>query len=337
VNPLISVVIPTYNCAKFLPGAISSVIEQTYKIIEIIVVDDCSHDDTEQVVKRFPMGIYNIKYIKHDENKGISATRNTGIATAKGEFIAFLDADDIWAPHKLEYQYKIFKENPQLGLVFTGYKLIDLNKRIMREYLPPRFKNQNDFIKNLLIRNVVNPTSSVLIKKECIEKVGLFDTSLKVAEDWDMWIRIAHKYKFGTVESPCVTYREHSQNISRDVRKMILYSTEVIFKNLSLFADIFPKKELQIIKKKALSSLYLSAAQGVRDDTNRRKEMLRYLTKSIFFYPLKTFVRDDKYTLLFKAIFPPTLYNALKKLRKIILRIVYKDEHPRLKPDHEDF
>lgn len=337
MNPLISVVIPTYNSAKFLTKAVSSVIDQTYKNFEIIIVDDCSNDDTEEVIKAFGLNKHNIKYLKHAENKGTSAAKNTGIIVAKGEFLAFLDADDVWSHQKLEYQYRKYQENPELSVIFTGYTLVDLNKRIKREYLPQQFHNHKDFVKKLLLRNIVTPTSSVLAKKECFEKVGLFDPTLKVAEDWDMWIRIAHKYKFGAVESLCVTYIEHSANVSRNIGRMITYSTRVILKNLYLYEELFSKRDLQLIRKKALSIIYLRGAQAVRDNPRERREMLRYLAKSIFFYPLKTFEKDDKYILLIKAILPLALYNTLKKLKKFILRMVYEDEHPRLKPDHEDF
>ena len=337
MNPLISVVIPAFNSYGFLTTAVRSVVDQTYKNFEIIIVDDCSNDDTERVVKAFTLSNDNIKYIKHDENKGLSEARNTGIMAAKGEFIAFLDADDIWSPRKLEYQYGKFEENPKLGVVFTGYTLIDLNKRIRREYCPPKFNNQYDFARNLLVRNIVTGSaSSVMIKKECFEKVGLFDTVLKAAEDWDMWMRIAHKFTFAAVESPCVTYVEHSQNMSRNIGRMITYSIRAVLKNLQLYENLFSKSDLKLIKKRALSNIYLRAAQGLRDNPRDRREMLRYLTKSIFFYPLKTFEKDDKYILLIKSVLPDNLRNQIKRIRILILTILYGKEHSKLRPDHED-
>lgn len=338
MNPLISVVIPSYNSAKFLPTAVSSVVDQTYKNFEIIIVDDCSNDDTERVVKTFSLSNRNIKYIKHDENKGLSSARNTGIMAAKGDFIAFLDADDIWSPRKLEYQYRKFEDNPKLGVVFTGYTLIDLNKRIRREYCPPRFNNQYDFARNLLVRNIVTGSaSSVMTKKECFEKVGLFDTALKAAEDWDMWMRIAHNFTFGAVESPCVTYVEHSQNMSRNIERMITYSIRVIHKNLQLYEDLFPKRDLTLIKKRALSIIYLRAAQAIRDDPNERKQLLIYLGKSIACYPFKAFEKDDKYIIIIKSMLPNRMRCQLHRIKELILTLVYGKGHSKLKADHEKF
>jgi glycosyltransferase involved in cell wall biosynthesis len=334
MNDFISVIIPAYNAANYLADAIDSVLAQTYRNFEIIVVDDGSTDKTYDVIKKNYSK--KIKYI-YQENKGPSAARNAGIEAAKGEFLAFLDADDIWSSRKLEEQYKTYEQYPKLGVVFTGYTHIDLNKRIKRDYSPPRYNNQKEFLKKLLVRNIVTASdSSVMIRKRCLEDVGLFDPALRGAEDWDLWVRIAVKYQFGALESPFVTIREHAQNATRDAKKLMSYSTRVIVQNLTRCERIFTKRELNLLKRKAFSFLYLNAAQSLRDDPNKRKEMRKYLVTSIITYPFKTFERDDKYVLFVKSILRNQISAKLGKVKMLTLSFLYPKGHSKVKPDHED-
>lgn len=311
MDSLVSVIVPTYNYDKFLPMAVSSVIDQTYKNIEIIIVDDCSNDNTAQVVKTFSSNMYNnIRYIRHAKNRGPSATRNTGIDRAKGEYIAFLDADDRWYPKKLEFQLKEFSKNHSLGLVSTGFSLIDVNKNIEREYFVNTFETQQELMHNLLIKNVVC-TSSVLAKKICFEKVGNFDESLQACEDWDMWLRIAPYFEIGFVEEPLLVIYEHQENVSRGIEKMTNYRFIVMKKNISLFSGRLPS--LSLTKKMAVSHIYLDAARGYNNLNINRKRLIYSLIRSIWAFPLKCNKKDDKYLLLLKQLLPAKIQLLIKK------------------------
>lgn len=205
----ISVIIPTYNRSNRISRAIRSVLAQTFKDFEIIIVDDASNDNTEEIVKAFNDA--RIKYIRHQKNCGAAASRNTGIKMAKGDFIAFLDDDDEWIPEKLEKQIKIFQENESiLGVVYCGYVRIDEEtQKIIDDWYPT---NKGNVFKAVLSFGWM-ATPSLLIKKECFEKCGLFDEQLKIAEDGDLLIRIAKVYYFDYVPEVLVKIYDTKKEI----------------------------------------------------------------------------------------------------------------------------
>lgn len=172
---MVSVIIPTYNRADIIKASIDSVLAQTYDNFELIVVDDASTDGTEETVRS--IGDDRIKFIKHNRNRGASAARNTGIKNARGQYIAFLDSDDLWLAEKLEMQTHTFKEaSPETGIVYCNVLTVKRNKM-----------NGNIFDK-ILVHNFVGTASVVVVKKTCLEKAGLFDEDLPSCNDWDMWI-----------------------------------------------------------------------------------------------------------------------------------------------------
>ena len=201
-KPIVSVIIPTYNREKLLMRAIQSVLNQTFKDFEIIVVDDSSRDNTKEVVKSIKDK--RIKYIyKSRLPHNPASTRNEGIIKSKGKYIAFLDDDDEWFPEKLQLQLKEF-ENRNIGLVYT--KCITLKNGKLN-----RISN---------IKRISTP--SVMIKKEVINKVGLFDENLDCVEDRDMWLRVSKEYEFKFIDKVLIKVYLHNENqISRNIRKKI--------------------------------------------------------------------------------------------------------------------
>lgn len=315
-TPLISVVIPCYNYGIFLPTALHSALMQTYPAKEILIIDDGSADSTKEVAKTFQEIHKNVHYIRHPSNLGLAAARNTGVKAARGEFIAFLDADDYWLPQKLELQLQEFRRlgNPSLGVVYSGYKYTPS----CIERFPSDFKNHRHFLKQLLVRNVITGSaSSVLIKREVFEKVGLFNEKLEAAEDWEMWLRIARFYEFQGVKYSLVILREHSQNMSRDVKKMVTNARKVVNRAVEIYRETFSRKDLLVLRSKALSYIHLSAAQTLRDIPSRRREFMHHLLLSVYFYPFRTFERDDKYLLFAKAIFPKFVINLAKRALEV--------------------
>jgi glycosyltransferase involved in cell wall biosynthesis len=213
MNALVSVVIPTYNYGQFVGEAIESVLSQTYRPLELIVVDDGSTDDTQEVLARFEGRIHSLS----QENQGLSAARNAGIRLAKGEYLAFLDADDYWMPDKLARQVPVLECSPDVGVIYCGMQMLWTETGATRvQGCLPRW--QGDIRRLLLEDNrVTGGPSAVLVRRECFDRVGLFDESIRSIQDRDMWIRISRHYHFAYVDEPLILYRLHGDNMSRGI------------------------------------------------------------------------------------------------------------------------
>lgn len=190
----VSVIIPTFNRAKKICRAISSVIDQTYTDFEILVTDDASNDDTIERLKDFDG---RIQVIRHRENRGVSAARNSGIKKAKGKYIALLDSDDYWLPEKLQVQLDFLNNNPDALICQVREIWIRKGKRVnpAKKHLKP---SGDIFIPSLKLC-LVSP-SAVMFKRSLVDEVGMFDEEFPVCEDYDLWLRIAYKYPVYLIE-----------------------------------------------------------------------------------------------------------------------------------------
>lgn len=221
----IDVVIPVYNGEKFIGQALSSVLAQTRKPDTIIVVDDGSTDKTADTIRsRLSEGP--IRYIRKP-NGGPSSARNIGIAEGSGMYVTFLDADDVWESTKLEKQASMFEHSRlnNLGVVHCGIVFIDADGEPKKKFgVSPLAKDARGQISGKLSRSncIVGSASSVMIRRECFAAAGLFDESLRTAEDWDMWLRIAEHYDYDFVDEPLVHIRRHSENSSSDADRMVV-------------------------------------------------------------------------------------------------------------------
>jgi glycosyltransferase involved in cell wall biosynthesis len=233
IMPRVSVIIPTHNRAEFLEKAIHSVLNQSYTDFEILVCDDASSDDTRKVVEA--ISDERIRFIRYEQNRGVIRVRNEAISNSSGDYIAFLDDDDEWLPTKLEKQIAILGDSTnKLGGVYTGVYSIDTQLgRIVKTSIP---KYSGDILNELLMDNFIT-TSSVIIKKYCFERVGLFDPEYKSASDYDMWIRIAAEFNFDYVAEPLVNYRNHPKKISTNYDGLIRGLERLISKHENLFTD----------------------------------------------------------------------------------------------------
>lgn len=220
--PNVSIIIPMYNAEKYIKEAIDSVLKQTYKDFEIIVIDDGSTDNTKSKLLDYGS---QIKYI-YQENAGPAVARNRGIKEAKGEYIAFLDADDIWMPEKLERQIRKLKNNSEFGVIHTDRLRLEPDGSVKpNEKIVPE-----GFIFEELLRNNFIICSSVLVKKECFNEVGLFDEDRKNrAEDYDMWLRISRKYAISFIAEPLIKYRVNMNGYNRSNIKAMYDSVKRVF------------------------------------------------------------------------------------------------------------
>lgn len=216
------VIIPAYNAEKHIGQTIASVLSQTLAPRSIIVVDDGSSDNTATAVKAYHNKKIPIHYYYHQSNSGPSAARNTGLNHASADYIAFVDADDIWLPEKLEKQWKVFATTtyPCLGVVYTDYDYIDDEGAVHQEnerrfHFNPSIRG--DVFSSLLrVNQIAGSASAVLVKRECFQTVGMFDSNLRVFEDGDMWLRIARSYQFDFVPEVLVRLRRHGSNKTDD-------------------------------------------------------------------------------------------------------------------------
>lgn len=210
-SPAVSVVIVTYNKGPTIGPAIESVLRQTYRDLEILVVDDGSLDDTARRVREFGD---RVRYLPK-ENGGTGSARNLGIAQSRGLFIALLDGDDLWLPRKLEIQMAAFEREPGVVAVHCSAYCVDSQLRVLEARLcDPRNDTLLDF---LLFRNLPAFSSAVVIRRSVIQELGGFGTDLVILSDWDMACRLARVGTLRSVPDTLVLYRHYPGNQSRDV------------------------------------------------------------------------------------------------------------------------
>ncbi|MEA3292185.1 MAG: glycosyltransferase family 2 protein, partial [Pseudomonadota bacterium] len=221
--PLVSVIIPAFNAAAHIDRTIQTVLAQTYLFYEILVVDDGSSDGTSDVVIRQAEGDGRIRLLRQ-ENQGVSAARNHGIRQAKGDYIALLDADDIWFPEKLEKQVRVMRDSPPtVGLVYTWSARVSEDGR--KPVLSNGWEEEGAVFLPLLLGNFLQNASTPLIRRECFDHVGMYGLDFhklnaQGCEDWDIYLRIAEHYEFRVVPEHLVGYWQSMDSMSADWRLM---------------------------------------------------------------------------------------------------------------------
>lgn len=253
----VAVIIPSFNHDRYIGASISSVIHQTYKGVEITVVDDGSTDKTLEVLERYCRDIRVIQ----QENQGTQAARNTGIRASTGKYIALLDSDDMWLPDKLEQQIDILDKYPDVGLVYSlAYKIDDNGKYLTNDPIGRPLAPNIPILEQLLIQNPI-PALTAVFRRECIDEIGFFDESLLGAGDFDMWLRIAGNWEVACIPEPLALYRVHSQN-----------TTQVLQRNKQAYREhrqalekaflLFPDKISEEVRRKALARTHLIEAES---------------------------------------------------------------------------
>lgn len=226
---LVSVILPTYNRAHLISRAIGSVLHQNHRQLELIVVDDASTDETVDVVQGFDDP--RLRYVRHTENRGAAAARNTAITASLGEYVAFIDADDEYLPTKLERQLEAFGQlDSRFGLVYCqGYRILPdgTAELIPRRQLRPVSGNVYE---HLLERGFVD-TVAPLVRRECLDSVGLFDVRLPRAEDKELWLRVAKEYAFHYLKQPLYRAYLQSDSLSFDEEARLISNRVMLEKH----------------------------------------------------------------------------------------------------------
>ncbi|MEH2292160.1 glycosyltransferase family 2 protein [Nostoc sp.] len=306
-TPKVSVIIPAYNAMSFLPQALESVLNQTFQDFEVIIIDDGSSDNiaTWAAESTHP----NIKLISQT-NQGQSAARNTGIRLSQGEYIAFLDADDLWEPTKLEKQISAFMDNPELGLVDTWVFLVDEQDNILSQ--PKIYYDEGNLWQQMLELNLVMCGSSPMVRRQCFETVGYFNQIIKGPEDWHMWTRIAAHYPFKIICEPLVHYRQHPNSTSRNLELMvsnIIKAIEDLFESVPL--------QLQWKKRRAYGRAYLYIA-SVAEKSNNYRQASYFFWQAFLTYPQFCLSKNKLYFIINALIHWGLEHQSNGKINRII-------------------
>ena len=272
-QPQVSVVIPTYNHAHFVGAAIQSVLNQRFRDFEIIVVDDGSTDHTRSLVAQFGDQVCYI----WQENQGLSAARNSGIRAANGEFIALLDADDMYEPAFLSKLISQLKANPTCDAVYCGYQFVDASNnplpQIEKRVVPP------DQLYDVLLNGNFMVPECMLVRKRCYMEGKLFDETLRACEDWDMWLWISKQYKVLGTSDVLTRHRILSGSMSSDPVRMLNNRIAVLQKHFGITkSDLF---RLTPAQRQAYGLIYLTTAVEYlqRHELDQASRCLRKMLK----------------------------------------------------------
>lgn len=264
-NPLVSVIIPTYNRGWIIKEAVDSVLSQNFVDFELIVVDDGSTDNTRDILDAYKNDIKVFRY----NNQGVSAARNRGIAQASGKFIAFLDSDDLWMPNKLSMQVDFFNTNKEALICQTEEIWIRNNVRVNPK---KRHKKLSGMIfEPSLCLCMVSP-SAVMIKRELFEAVGLFDESLPACEDYDLWLRISSGYPVYLIDTPLIIKRGGHDDQLSQAPGLDKYRIQAIKKIIE--SNVLSTKQYRLAVKTLKEKCYIYANGCLK--RNRKDEALLY-------------------------------------------------------------
>jgi len=289
----VDIIIPAYNAAKYLPAALESVIAQTFDDWKILLIDDGSTDETPEIALSFGARLGTKLHYIRQENKGLPAARNTAIRNSTAEFLAILDADDVWLPWRLEESVKSFDGRPNCGLSYGMIQYIDVEGKTS-EWVDRRQKNAEGRIAAQIYTRKVNlPCPTITFRRECVADVGLFDETMRATEDRDMWLRIALKYEVAFIGRVIAHYRLSPNSMSTDLNRMLTAQLRFVEKHRGAPGFGFWQR------REALGLIYRQYA----DTLSTRKQLTAALKNS-----LKAF-----------ALFPLDMNNA-RAAGSIVLR-----------------
>lgn len=272
-SPLVSVVIPTYNYGHCVSEAVDSALAQTYRAVEVIVVDDGSTDDTRQRLSGYGD---RIRYV-YQPNAGLSAARNTGIRVARGAFVALLDSDDAFHPRKLELQMGYLASHPDVPFLAADH--MDGQTCPPWPTVPAAPPVRSVELDELVVKARFGP-GGVVVRRVCFDQVGMFDESLRSVEDRDMWIRLAARFPIGLMQAPLWWYRSQPGSMSRNAEKMTHYERVVLDKAFAM-----PElRRRRLLRRKALGLAAYSAAYMFLE-SGRPRTAAKFMAQSFAWWP----------------------------------------------------
>jgi glycosyltransferase involved in cell wall biosynthesis len=305
-----SVIIPSYNNAVFLPEAIESALSQSVPPLEVIVVDDGSTDNTRDIIEPYRRSI---RYF-FQENKGLAGARNRGIEEARGNLVAFLDADDIWLPEKLERQHECMAQNPKLCLIHSDLWYWDLRSGQKYRRDCGRQEFRGSCYERFFLRNRVLPSTTV-IRRECLRKVGAFDEVLRRCEDYDLWFRVAKHYELGYVDEPLVLYRLHQSSLTKNTLAMLESELFVVRKRLQEDPELARTIGSTTVNERMFGLLF--AIGYDYHDRQISSEARRYFFQALLHRPTRAYV----WLLYLANQFPPAWMRVFRELKQSVTLI----------------
>ncbi|MCP6757933.1 MAG: glycosyltransferase [Fischerella sp. CENA71] len=276
IKPKISIVIPVYNSEKTIKDTIKSVLKQTWNDFELIIINDGSNDSTLEVISQFKDP--RIKVFSF-ENAGGNVSRNRGLNRATGEFVSFLDADDIWTSDKLESQFHALQANPEAIVAYSWTDYIDEQGKLL--FPGTHITANGNVYEQLVVSNFLENGSNPLIRREALVQLDGFDEELTAAQDWDMWLRLAKKFDFIAVARVQILYRVSANSLSTNLARQEKASLEVLGK-----VCLTNTHNLNYLKNKSLANLYkYLTCKALQQPFNRKKGLAaaRLLWKYIFY------------------------------------------------------
>lgn len=310
--PRVSVIVPAYNAARYLSAAIDSVVGQTYADWELIIVDDGSTDNTRFVVQSYiPTLGDRLRYF-WQANRGLPAARNAGIRKARGEFIGILDADDVWLPTRLARGITVMDSSPRVGLVHSRIARIDSNGAVVDCLsFPARFQAGKVALHIYTRRaNILCPT--VLLRKRCLDTVGMFDETMRATEDRDLWFRIAELYEVAYIDEVLAHYRFSHGSMSSDPSRMLKAQLLFVHKHYKSGACSW------VVLHQALAQIYREQGDFFFSGHQVMKSITYYFRSVVYnpFHPLNVYMlwRACAEPLLGGVLTARTVRNAGSKL-----------------------
>lgn len=277
----VDVIIPAYNAARFLSAAIESVIAQTFTDWRMILVNDGSTDATAGIADEFQQKLKGRMLVISQANRGLSAARNAAIRRSSAEFLAILDADDIWLPCRLSESLKAFASRPRVGLSYGLITIIDEAGTPLRTPAGNRRDAEGNIARSIYLRKTDLPCPTITFRRECVEQVGFFDETMRATEDRDMWLRIAFRYEVAFVPKVIAYYRTSTSSMSGDLNRMVNSQQQFIRKHYGA-----PGCGL-IARQIAMSRVYKQRAESLFDRNATGAALLSSL-RALALWPMST-------------------------------------------------
>lgn len=319
-SSFVTVIMPVYNGERYLEQAVQSALSQTYRNFELIVVDDCSTDQSTKIIEQH-LSDDHVVFLQNEKNMGVAASRNHALKFAKGDLITFLDQDDVWLPHKLEIQVAALQAHPEVGLLHADYARIDPKGVLLPAYreLPvDRFDNPaapvnvRDVFAEIFISNNIQPLTS-MIPRKVIDAVGSFEAELPGVDDYELWLRIALSYPIGHIQTIAGYWRRHPGQQSNQGHKMLV----IRIKALDLILNRFPEAKNRVPRRayrKRMHGMCSSAANYtmyyLHDYASARDLFARAVTYRPYDLPA--------WGKLAYCALPDTVRNGLKRIKRLL-------------------
>ena len=261
----VSVLMPSFNYARYLPAAINSVLSQSYADLELIITDDCSTDESREIVEHWRRMDNRVVPVLHQVNHGLARARNSGLAVSSGGFVALCDADDVWLPEKLKTQMECFRAHPELGVVHSDSAIIDgegnLTGKKFSSLLHRKGQITSGNLFEVLCERNFLCVPTVVLRREAIEYAGGFEENLRSLEDWVCWTKVSRKYPFQYVDDTLVQYRIHGAGLSSNPKGMASNRVKAFRFLLDSFSDIPAELRSKMLYSLGVSHLETSESR----------------------------------------------------------------------------